>query len=105
MDRGAWQATVHGVTKSQTRLSNRAHTDSNKQRVFGGSTNWSIWGSWGILSTSFYQMVQGKKGRSICTSEKRERNKERLHNCGQSLSENVGEGDIEVLCIVLDKFL
>ena len=22
MDRGAWQATVHGVTKSQTRLSN-----------------------------------------------------------------------------------
>ena len=24
MDRGAWQATVHGVTKSWTRLSNRA---------------------------------------------------------------------------------
>ena len=22
MDRGAWQATVHGITKSQTRLSN-----------------------------------------------------------------------------------
>ena len=26
MDRGAWQATVHGVTKSQTRLSGWAHT-------------------------------------------------------------------------------
>ena len=24
MDRGAWQATVHGVVKSQTRLSNEA---------------------------------------------------------------------------------
>ena len=24
-DRGAWQATVHGVAKSQTQLSNRAH--------------------------------------------------------------------------------
>ena len=26
LDRGAWQATVHGVTKSQTRLSMHAHT-------------------------------------------------------------------------------
>ena len=26
MDRGAWQATVHGVTKSRTRLSDLAHT-------------------------------------------------------------------------------
>ena len=26
MDREAWQATVHGVTKSQTELSDRAHT-------------------------------------------------------------------------------
>ena len=26
MDRGAWQATVHGVTKSWIRLSNRART-------------------------------------------------------------------------------
>ena len=26
MDRGAWRATVHGVTKSRTRLSNWAHT-------------------------------------------------------------------------------
>ena len=26
MDRGAWQATVHGVTKSQTRLSTHTQT-------------------------------------------------------------------------------
>ena len=26
MDRGAWRATVHGVTKSQTQLSDWAHT-------------------------------------------------------------------------------
>ena len=25
MDRGAWQATVHGITKSQTRLSMHTH--------------------------------------------------------------------------------
>ena len=28
MDRGAWRATVHGVTKSQTRLSDLAHTQA-----------------------------------------------------------------------------
>ena len=26
MDRGAWWATVHGVAKSQTRLSDKEHT-------------------------------------------------------------------------------
>ena len=26
IDRGAWEATVHGVAKSQTRLSNYTHT-------------------------------------------------------------------------------
>ena len=26
MDRGAWQATVHGATKSQTRLTTHTHT-------------------------------------------------------------------------------
>ena len=30
MDRGAWQATVHGVTKSQTQLSDtQTHTDTH----------------------------------------------------------------------------
>ena len=29
MDRGAWWATVHGVAKSQTRLSDKAHNDED----------------------------------------------------------------------------
>ena len=29
VDRGSWPAAVHGVTKSQTRLSNRTHTDTH----------------------------------------------------------------------------
>ena len=29
MDRGTWQAAVHGVTKSQIRLSNRTHTHTD----------------------------------------------------------------------------
>ena len=29
MDRGAWRATVHGVTKSQTQLSARTHTHTH----------------------------------------------------------------------------
>ena len=33
MDRGAWQATVHGVTKSQIQLSN-THTRSPLSREF-----------------------------------------------------------------------
>ena len=31
MDRGAWQATVHGVTKSRTRLSNWARIEISKE--------------------------------------------------------------------------
>ena len=36
MDIGAWQATVHGVAKSQIRLSERAHTldKENTETVF-----------------------------------------------------------------------
>ena len=30
MDRGAWQATVHGVPQSQTRLSDLAHTEDRQ---------------------------------------------------------------------------
>ena len=29
MDRGAWRATVHGVTKSQTQLSTHTHTHTH----------------------------------------------------------------------------
>ena len=35
MDRGAWRATVHGVTKSWTRLSNLVHSHCGEQD--GGS--------------------------------------------------------------------
>ena len=33
MDRGAWQATVHGVTKSQTRLNDFRFTNELTHRV------------------------------------------------------------------------
>ena len=33
MDRGAWQATVHKVAKSQTRLSDLTQTDSTSPRL------------------------------------------------------------------------
>ena len=33
MDRGAWQATIHGVAKSQTPLSNSAHTCRKRPRA------------------------------------------------------------------------
>ena len=33
MDRGAWQATVHGVTKSQTQMSNCACTQQEEERL------------------------------------------------------------------------
>ena len=39
MDRGAWQATVHGVTKSRTRLkqhSRQAHKDKSTSNLIGG---------------------------------------------------------------------
>ena len=33
MDRGAWQATVHGVAKSRTRLSDEAHAHTHTDIV------------------------------------------------------------------------
>ena len=43
MDRGAWWATVHGVTKSQTQLSELAYTSENftKKKQFP-VTNFSL---------------------------------------------------------------
>ena len=37
MDRGAWWATVHGVTKSQSWLSNWAHTHTHNVQTMTGS--------------------------------------------------------------------
>ena len=33
MDRGAWQGTVHGTTKSQTRLSMHTHTSKTQKEL------------------------------------------------------------------------
>ena len=49
MDRGAWQTTVHGVTKSQTRLSVHAHTCA---RTHTHTTQRQIWST--ALSRSNY---------------------------------------------------
>ena len=38
-DRGVWKSTIHGVTKSQTRLSTHAHMH-NKQQQKSLAKNW-----------------------------------------------------------------
>ena len=47
MDRGAWQAVVHGVTKSWTWLSHKAHTQWGLMVMSVGfgvkSTSWKSW--------------------------------------------------------------
>ena len=40
MDRGAWQATVNKVTKSQTQLSTHVHTSKNDWLFFTFSSHW-----------------------------------------------------------------
>ena len=40
MDRGAWQATVHGVAKSRTRLSEEAQHVQAAQIPFGAWRDW-----------------------------------------------------------------
>ena len=41
MDTGVWQATVHGVTKSRTRLSNFTKHNSGSRVFVGGLAWWS----------------------------------------------------------------
>ena len=43
-DRGAWQATVHGVAKSWTGLSDLAHTDTHSQLTCCDSFRWTAKG-------------------------------------------------------------
>ena len=45
MDRGAWRATVHGVSKSGTRLSDRVNTHTHTHGVSG---------SWGLYRLLLY---------------------------------------------------
>ena len=44
MDRGAWWTTAHGVTKSQTRLSNLAHTHVTQRVLSQHPPGLPFWG-------------------------------------------------------------
>ena len=51
-DRGAWWVTVHGVTKSQTRLSNQAlDTIARSRQYLGGISKMTEW-SWFIFKAN-----------------------------------------------------
>ena len=49
MDRGAWRATVHGVSKSGTRLSDWANTHTHTHTHTHG-----VSGSWGLYRLLLY---------------------------------------------------
>ena len=53
MDRGAWRPTVHGVAKSQTRLSkflHILHSTTSRHQMSGFSPHWPIpWPQLGVL--------------------------------------------------------
>ena len=52
MDRGAWQATVHGVAKSQTQISNFTFTLTNLN--FKINYPFYYWKTWSNLGMSIY---------------------------------------------------
>ena len=61
MDRGAWRATVHGVAKSRTRLSDSLFGLSGYQRITG---SWSLPDSatpYDTLGKSFTAFLGSKK--------------------------------------------
>ena len=56
MDRGAWQATVHGITQSQTQWSNRVHAHARARahththtHTHTHETLWLLWVALGML--------------------------------------------------------
>ena len=60
MDRGAWRATVHGVTKSQTLLStaqHKAEQNTLKIKKASPSLNWIIPVNTGSIIHLFIQMT------------------------------------------------
>ena len=65
MDGGAWWATVHGVTKSQTRLSKRLNLSSRITRgnLWGGGVpdSKAVLNCTSILVREIYGGVNGKK--------------------------------------------
>ena len=61
MDKGAWQATVHGVTESQTQVSNQAHIPGLR---VGGSSCWRL--KWhGMTHGWTWKTLEGGQG-SFC---------------------------------------
>ena len=58
MDRGAWQATVHEVAKSQTQLSDEAQHNSASKACVGDTVGW-------FQSTMIKQIQQESKSREF----------------------------------------
>ena len=67
-DRGAWQATVHGVTKSRTWLSDihisGCKLESTFQLLLPGLTRQENISSWKILSLALYYCNKSDSDRS-----------------------------------------
>ena len=53
-DRGAWDAAVHWVSKSQTRLSNWTN---NNEEQFSGFQGWGVGSVWGIARGRFGELT------------------------------------------------
>ena len=72
MDRGAWQATVHGVTKDRTQLSDwtRTHTIPNLFSQLSWEYLWlSVWGSdFERSSVCAHDLSQSTATRTLCAS-------------------------------------
>ena len=49
MDRGAWQAAVHGVTESQTRLHTHKDYTESEGMIKDIPCKWKLKESWGSL--------------------------------------------------------
>ena len=56
MDRGAWWATVRGVTKSRTQLHNKAQYGTT-QLPFQPSASSLVWGGCYILDPRYFRLV------------------------------------------------
>ena len=65
MDRGAWQATVHGVAKSQTQLSTHAHSQRTRR---GRRLKWGYWSvsEWGLAGVHRWEGTQEKGIPQFC---------------------------------------
>ena len=67
MDRGVWWATLHGVPKSQTQLSNNNNSCQQAMTTF---SQWNINSQWKIFQM-FYYIHQKSKGNHFSDVKKR----------------------------------